>query len=184
MPEIIVCVIKCFFGAGSSEICQQWSGKCSPVSTLALQGTMQAWHQAWSVVARRLWKQVGDLGSVGLLSVLSQTECFCTIVIYGYAQKEKSLVNAESLHVANLAAHIGYTDWFSSGIESKNKKWSKAIKFDKLQNLEVECLFQLSHFSPEDGGSMFLRNVGVDLRNHTTPKTKTTRSPNVVIEWL
>jgi len=28
-------------------------------------------------------------------------------------------------------------------------------------------------FSPEDGDSMFLRNVEIDLRNHTAPKSKT-----------
>jgi hypothetical protein len=32
----------------------------------------------------------------------------------------------------------------------------------------------LRHFSPEDGDSMLLRNGGIDLRHHTTPKPKTT----------
>jgi len=42
------------------------------------------------------------------------------------------------------------------------------------QTLYKPSTFQLCHFRPEDGDSMFLRNVGIDLRNHTAPKPKTT----------
>jgi hypothetical protein len=31
---------------------------------------------------------------------------------------------------------------------------------------------QLCHFNSEDGGSMFLRNVAIDLPNYTAPKPK------------
>jgi hypothetical protein len=33
---------------------------------------------------------------------------------------------------------------------------------------------ELSSFIPEDGHSMFLRNAGINLQNHTAPKPKTT----------
>jgi hypothetical protein len=37
------------------------------------------------------------------------------------------------------------------------------------QALYNPSTFHLCHFRPEDGDSMFLRNVGIDLRNHTAP---------------
>jgi hypothetical protein len=34
-------------------------------------------------------------------------------------------------------------------------------------------IFQLCHFSPEDGDNMRVRIVGIDLLNYTVPKLKT-----------
>jgi hypothetical protein len=42
------------------------------------------------------------------------------------------------------------------------------------QTLHKLSTYQLCHYSPEDGNSMFLRNVGIDLRNQTASKPKTT----------
>jgi hypothetical protein len=46
--------------------------------------------------------------------------------------------------------------------------------------------FQLYHFNPVDGDSIFLRNFGIDLRNHTelNPKTTPTSLPDMLLKVI
>jgi hypothetical protein len=46
--------------------------------------------------------------------------------------------------------------------------WFEKVRLRESCQSDYAC-----HFSPEDRYSTFLQNVGIDLRNHMTPESKT-----------
>jgi hypothetical protein len=61
--------------------------------------------------------------------------------------------------------------WFSR--QMPTFRGNMLSPFLGLKIVYIPTIFLPSHFSPEDGNSIFLRNIGLNLRNHTKPKHKT-----------
>jgi hypothetical protein len=52
-------------------------------------------------------------------------------------------------------------------MERVNQRQGMWAKGQDQHAVFKQVTYQLCHFSPEDGDNMFLRNVGIDLRNYT-----------------